>query len=123
MPASYTLLIQHVAQVLTLAGGPPGRPLTGPDLGNWHIIEHGYVACVGDKIVVVGRISELNRADIGPETHLIDATGRVVMPGLVECHTHLGFGGNRAHEFERKLRGESYWLGENPVRDVIIGGL
>ena len=30
------------------------------------------------------------------------------MPGLVEYHTHLVFGGNRAHEFERKLRGESY---------------
>lgn len=45
------------------------------------------------------------------------------MPSLVECHTHLVFGGNCAHEFERKLRGESYWLGENPVRNVIIGGL
>ena len=94
--------------MLTLAGGALGRHLAGPDLANWHIIEHGYVACVGDKIVAVGPMSELNRADIGPETHLIDATGRVVIPGLVEYYTHLVFGGNRAHEFERKLRGESY---------------
>ncbi|GAB3326529.1 imidazolonepropionase [Hymenobacter humi] len=104
----YTLVIQHAAQVLTLAGGPTDRPLAGPDLGNWTVIEHGYVACVGDKIVSVGPMAELNLAHIGPETRLLDASGRVVMPGLVECHTHLVFAGNRADEFERKLRGESY---------------
>ena len=104
----YTLLIQHAAQVLTLAGGPTDRPLAGSDLSSWTIIERGYVACVDDKIVAVGPMDELDLACIGPETRLIDATGRVVMPGLVECHTHLVFGGNRAHEFERKLLGESY---------------
>lgn len=106
--APYSLLIQHAAQVLTLAGGPATRPLAGPDLRDWTIIEHGYVACVGDAIVAVGPMHELDLAHIGPETRLVDATGCVVMPGLVECHTHLVFGGNRAHEFERKLRGESY---------------
>ena len=104
----YTLLVQHAAQVLTLAGAPPDRPLAGAALGSWAIIEQGYVACVGDKIVAVGPMSELRRASIGPETRLIDATGCVVMPGLVECHTHLVFGGHRAQEFERKLRGETY---------------
>ena len=107
-PAPYTLLIQHAAQVLTLAGGPAHRPLAGADLGSWRIIENGYVACVGDVIAAVGPMSELDQSRIAPETELIDATGRVVLPGLVECHTHLVFGGNRAHEFERKLRGESY---------------
>ena len=111
----YSLLIQHAAQVLTLAGGPIDRPLAGSDLGNWTIIERGYVACVGDKIVAVGPMAELDLARLSPETRLIDATGRVVMPGLVECHTHLVFGGNRAHEFERKLRGESYL-------DILAGG-
>lgn len=106
--AAYSLLIQHAAQVLTLAGGPAHRPLAGADLGRWRIIENGYVACVGDKIAAVGPMSELDASRISPETRLLDATGRVVMPGLVECHTHLVFGGNRAHEFERKLRGESY---------------
>ncbi|MDB5234486.1 MAG: hypothetical protein JWR44_1479 [Hymenobacter sp.] len=106
--ASYSLLIQHAAQVLTLAGGPHDRPLAGMELGNWVIIERGYVACVDDKIVAVGPMDELDLARLSPETRLIDATGCVVMPGLVECHTHLVFGGNRAHEFERKLRGESY---------------
>jgi len=104
----YSLVIQHAAQVLTLAGGPPDRPLAGPSLNDWTIIENGYVACQDDKIVAVGPMHELDPARLAPETRLMDATGRVVMPGLVECHTHLVFGGNRAHEFERKLRGESY---------------
>lgn len=106
--APYSLLIQHAAQVLTLAGGPRDKPLAGPDLGDWNIIEHGYVATLDYKIVAVGPMIELDHTSIGPETRVVDATGCVVMPGLVECHTHLVFGGNRAHEFERKLRGESY---------------
>ena len=104
----YSLLIQHAAQVLTLAGAPADRPLAGPDLGDWRIIENGYVACVGETIAAVGTMSGLVPDRINSETRFIDATGRVVLPGLVECHTHLVFGGNRAHEFGRKLRGESY---------------
>jgi imidazolonepropionase len=106
--APFSLLIQHAAQVLTLAGGPTDRPLAGHELAGWTIIERGYVACIDDKIVAVGPMDELDLVRISPETRLLDATGCVVMPGLVECHTHLVFGGNRAHEFERKLRGESY---------------
>ena len=106
--APYSLLIQHAAQVLTLAGGPPDRPLAGPDLGSWTIIENGFVACIDDKIAAVGPMAELDTARLGPATRVVDATGCVLMPGLVECHTHLVFGGNRAHEFERKLRGETY---------------
>jgi imidazolonepropionase len=104
----YTLVIQNAAQVLTLAGGPTTHPLAGPHLADWRIIEHGFVACREDCIVAVGPMAELDVALIGPDTRFIDASGRVVMPGLVESHTHLVFGGNRAHEFERKLRGESY---------------
>ena len=111
----YTLLLQNAAQVLTLAGADPARPLAGPDLAGWRVIEPGYVACEGDQIVAVGHMSELNISMIGSDTRVIDATGRVLMPGLVECHTHLVFGGHRAHEFERKLRGESYL-------DILAGG-
>src|SRR6185503_9072210 len=54
---------------------------------------------------------------IGPEKDLpsayrgaerVDAGGRLVIPGLVDCHTHLAFGGWRADEFEQRLRGRSY---------------
>ena len=58
------------------------------------------MACVNDIIVAVGAMDDLDLARLGPETRLVDATGCVVMLGLV-------FGGNRAHEVERKPRGAS----------------
>ena len=73
------------------------------------------MACIADKIVAVGAVVELNAARIGPATRVVDATGCALMPGLVECHTHLVFGGNRAPEFKRKLRGETYL-------DILAGG-
>ncbi|MGI4874054.1 MAG: imidazolonepropionase [Janthinobacterium lividum] len=106
--APYTLLIQHAAQVLTLAGDLPNQPLAGPAQHNWPSIENGYVACVGERLAAVGPMRELDASRVSSATRLIDATGCVVLPGLVECHTHLVFGGNRAAEFERKLRGETY---------------
>ncbi|TGE29204.1 imidazolonepropionase [Hymenobacter metallicola] len=101
---SYTLLIRNCGQLLTLAGGRPNRPLTT----DWLTLHDAYVACRGSKIVAVGRMGELDESQITTDTQVLDAQGRVVMPGLVECHTHLVFAGNRAHEFQRKLQGESY---------------
>ena len=73
------------------------------------------MACVNDITVAVGAMEDLDSARLGPETRLVDATGCVVMPGLVECHTYLVSGGNRPHEAERKLRGES-------CLDILAGG-
>ena len=108
MPLPYTLVIQNAGQVLTLVADSPHAALAGPAASGWTIIENGFVACLHGHIAAVGPMAELDKGRVGPETLVIDATGRVVMPGLVECHTHLVFGGNRGGEFERKLRGESY---------------
>ncbi|MCC2545388.1 imidazolonepropionase [Hymenobacter sp. BT175] len=105
---AYTLLIRNCGQLLTLAGGPAGRPLTGPALADWQILIDAYLACEDDKIVALGAMADLDETQITTATQVLDAGGRVVMPGLVECHTHLVFAGNRAHEFQRKLQGESY---------------
>ncbi|QJX48059.1 imidazolonepropionase [Hymenobacter taeanensis] len=105
---AYTLLVRHCGQLLTLAGGPAGRPLVGSHLSSWRIIPDGYVACEEGRIVAVGPMHELDLSQVTAGTAIIDARGHVVMPGLVECHTHLVFGGNRAHEFQRKLEGEAY---------------
>ncbi len=108
-PMPYSLLIRDAAQVLTLAGPTPAAgPLAGAAAAGWSVIEGGFVACQGERIAAVGRMADLDPAQVGPETRVLEAHGRVVMPGLVECHTHLVFGGHRAHEFERKLRGETY---------------
>lgn len=105
---SYSLLLRDIRQLLTMAGAAPDRPLAGAALRDWLVLEDAYVACDGERIVAIGPMRELDETQVGPATKVIDASGRVVLPGLVECHTHLVFGGNRAHEFERKLAGESY---------------
>ncbi|SHJ30190.1 imidazolonepropionase [Hymenobacter daecheongensis DSM 21074] len=104
----YSLLIRNCGQLLTLAGGPTDQPLRGAALADWHILENAFVACEGDKIVALGPMSALDETQVTAATTVLNAQGRVVMPGLVECHTHLVFAGNRAHEFQRKLQGESY---------------
>ncbi|WP_165370405.1 imidazolonepropionase [Hymenobacter persicinus] len=104
----YSLLIRNCGQLLTLAGGPTDRPLTGAALTDWQVLTDAFVACEGERIVAVGPMAALDEAKVTAETVVVDAGGRVVMPGLVECHTHLVFAGNRAQEFQRKLQGESY---------------
>src|SRR2546428_13320949 len=74
-----------------------------PDLG---VIEGGVVAARDGRIAFAGSRSDFpSGADTAER---IDCGGRWITPGLVDCHTHLVFGGNRAHEFELRLQGASY---------------
>ncbi|HEX9754756.1 MAG TPA: imidazolonepropionase [Gemmatimonadales bacterium] len=71
-----------------------------------HAIRDAALVWEGDVISWVGA-----EADLPPEYHREsrqEAGGRLVVPGLVDCHTHLGFGGWRAEEFEQRIRGRSY---------------
>jgi imidazolonepropionase len=74
--------------------------------GDIHVIEHAAVVWQDDTILWVGREAELPLVHETAESE--DCGGRLVIPGLVDCHTHLAFGGWRAEEFERRIRGESY---------------
>ena len=74
-----------------------------PDLGE---IEHGLIAARDGCIVYAGAEADF-RAD-ADAVERIDCEGRWITPGLVDCHTHLVYGGNRAHEFELRLKGASY---------------
>lgn len=71
----------------------------------WGIIRDGAMTVSGKRIKWVGRKSELQN-DRGQEP--ISCAGLWMTPGLVDCHTHLVYGGNRVGEFERRLTGESY---------------
>jgi imidazolonepropionase len=64
------------------------------------LIENGAVRLEGDRIGWVGAAVS--------EREAIDCKGKVLTPGLIDCHTHLVYGGNRAHEFEMRLEGVSY---------------
>ena len=77
--------------------------LEGPGLG---LVRRGAVAAEGGRIAWVGAVEDLPREAEGAER--IDLEGRLVTPGLIDCHTHLVHGGNRAHEFELRLEGASY---------------
>src|SRR3954463_16167553 len=74
-----------------------------PDLG---VIEGGVVAARDGRIAFSGSRSDFPSGADAAER--IDCGGGGVTPGLVDCHTHLVFGGNRAHEFELRLKGASY---------------
>ena len=68
------------------------------------LVQDGAVAAKGRRIAWVGPRRELP----GPGTETIDCEGGLVTPGLIDCHTHLVFAGNRAAQFERRLQGETY---------------
>jgi imidazolonepropionase len=76
-----------------------------PERSGLGIIEDGALAARDGRIVWVGPRAE--QPAFEPREH-IDLDGRWVTPGLIDCHTHLVYGGNRAHEFELRLAGATY---------------
>ena len=71
-------------------------------------IADGAAAISGDRIEWIGAMSELSSGLREGAANILDAKGRWVTPGLIDCHTHLVFAGNRAREFEMRLQGTSY---------------
>ena len=98
------LLVRNLRQLATPAGA--GAPLRGAGLGDVDVLDDAYVLCVDGVVAEVGRMRDLaaSRAD-GEE---LDARGMCVVPGLVDCHTHPAFGGDRVDEFARRAGGASY---------------
>lgn len=96
-------MILHIrnARILTLAGD--AGPRRGGALGELGVIPAGEVLVADGKITAVGPKVE---APAGAE--VIDAGGRVLMPGFVDCHTHACWAGDRLDEWEQKLRGATY---------------
>lgn len=88
--------------LVTLAG--PRGPRTGADLGT---LADGAMLIEGGVIRSVGTRSEIEAA-IDKDTEVVDVGGRLVLPGLVDAHTHPVFGGGRADEFVRRCQGCSY---------------
>ena len=96
------MLIHSSSQLLTLAGGPQ----RGKTLGMLGIIENGAVVVRDEKIVAVGATDELKASY--PDEPTLDAGGCVILPGFVDPHTHIIWGGDRANEFELKMAGTPY---------------
>ncbi len=98
------LLVRDLAQVAT--PNPRSVPARGGDLGAIDVIEDAYVLCSGDTIEAVGRMRDL--ASLDGDVEEIDGRGLSAVPGLVDCHTHPAFGGDRVDEFSLRAGGATY---------------
>jgi imidazolonepropionase len=79
-----------------------------PDAAGERILRvpKGAIVFRDGRVLEIGPAGELSRRH--PEARPLNANGRLVTPGLVDCHTHMIFAGHRAAEFARRLAGESY---------------
>jgi imidazolonepropionase len=98
------LLVRDLAQVASASGR--AAPLRGDALGAVDLVEDAYVLCEDGHIVQVGPMQRLPA--IGGEVEEIDGSGLSAVPGLVDCHTHACFAGDRVGEFALRAAGASY---------------
>jgi imidazolonepropionase len=98
------LLVRDLAQLVS----PAGRhvPLRGPALGDVEVLEDAYVLFEDGLVVETGRMRELRLR--GHEVEEFDGRGLCALPGLVDCHTHACFAGDRVEEFALRASGASY---------------
>lgn len=104
-----TILIKNANEVITLKNNVRG-PRTKEQMQEIAIVENGSVLIEEDRIVAVGALEQLevDFPELVKKATTIDASGKVVMPGLVDCHTHLVHGGTREEEFNMRLNGSTY---------------
>jgi imidazolonepropionase len=99
-----SLLIRNLAQVVTPAAAT--APARGHDLGAVTVLEDAYVLSVEGTIAAVGRMRELEPPP--GDVLELDGRGRCAIPGLVDCHTHACFAGDRVEEFALRSAGATY---------------
>jgi len=100
------LLIRDLAQIATPRVTSDGGTVRGQGLGTVEVIEGGFVLSENGRIRAVGRMRELSQVPGVVEE--IDGRGLVAIPGLVDCHTHACFAGDRVEEFALRAAGASY---------------
>ena len=84
------------------------RLTTLAQASGWGLVDHGAVLARGDTLEWVGSVDALPPEASPQIAQEVDLGGALVTPGLIDCHTHLVYGGHRAHEFELRLQGASY---------------
>jgi imidazolonepropionase len=101
---SRRLLVRDLAQLATPAGET--APLRGRALGEVDVIEDAYLLAGDGRIEAVGRMRDLPSLD--GEVEELDGRGLCAVPGLVDCHTHAAFAGDRVAEFSLRAAGATY---------------
>ncbi len=109
------LLVEHAEELVTAAGASQ-RPKVGDQLRDLGVIRDGAVAAAGGRIVAVGATAEVrSRVRLADDAVVLDASGKTVLPGFVDPHTHLVYAGSREAEFVLRLMGRSY-------REILAAG-
>jgi imidazolonepropionase len=98
------LLIRDLAQVATPAGTT--APLRGAALRKVDLVEDAYILCEDGRIAEVGAMKRLR--GLGDDVVVLDGRGLSAIPGLVDCHTHACFAGDRVDEFSLRASGATY---------------
>lgn len=98
-----SLVIRNAAQIVTPQGRSARR---GADMRQLHVIEHGSIVIRDGLIDWIGPSAEL--PDLPADVEALDASGKTILPGFVDSHTHLVFAGTREAEFEQRLQGMTY---------------
>ena len=99
-----SLAVLHASQLVTLSG--PKRRASGQKCPSWRLFAMAECSFVTARSTASARAMRSKR--IAGDAEIVDAGGRVVLPGFVDAHTHLVFAGNRLDDFERRARGETY---------------
>jgi imidazolonepropionase len=100
------IIITNASELITLKG--PRRARAKHEMSELRIVRDGAVAVSGGAVAAVGKTESVLREHDASGVERIDASGRVVMPGLVDPHTHLVYAGSREFELELKAKGKGY---------------
>jgi imidazolonepropionase len=100
-----SLAVINCSQLVTLSG--PARVRVGPELRQLSIVKDGGMLVRDGRIATVGPRSDIEKL-IDKGCEVVDAGGRIVLPGFVDAHAHPVFAGTRATEFEERSRGATY---------------
>ena len=104
-----SVIIKNAKQLVTLDHHKLIGPRTAEGMSDLGLINNGFIAIANDRVLSIGDSRKLTKSvAISKRTKIYDAGGRLVTPGLIDCHSHPVFAGSRANEFEMRLAGKSY---------------
>ena len=102
------LIIKNAHELVTCRSLESG-PNAGKNFSTCSVIKNGALVVDGEKIVAVGKTENiLARFKKKWASRIFDASGKIILPGFIDSHTHLVFAGSRAEEYRLKLKGQSY---------------